>query len=132
MSLMARIHMILGALFSLLSVALGAFGAHVLRQRLEPSDMAIFQTAVHYQGYHGLALLVVGAWFYYAKSPKQLSWAGSWFTAGIVVFSGSLYLLVAIGARWFGAITPIGGVCFLLGWISVMAGALRLPASPSS
>lgn len=128
---MARTYLVLGALFALLSVALGAFGAHILRDRLTPVDLAIFQTGVQYQGYHALALLGVGGWLLANRTSRRIGWAGSLFTFGTVIFSGSLYLLVATGARWFGAITPIGGVCFLFGWLTVLAEAVLLPANPN-
>ena len=126
---MARMFMVIGALFGLLSVALGAFGAHVLRDRLSPTDLAIFQTGVQYQSYHALMLLAVGAW-QLSRPSKRIGWAGYFYTFGVVVFSGSLYLLVGTGARWFGAITPVGGVCFLLGWLMVVWEAALLRADP--
>jgi len=99
------------------AVALGAFGAHGLRSRVPAADLGIFETGVRYQMYHGLALLAIGALSAEYASPwlGRASWA---FTAGMVVFSGSLYLLVLTGARWWGAVTPIGGVAFLVGWLS--------------
>jgi uncharacterized membrane protein YgdD (TMEM256/DUF423 family) len=126
---MGRFFLILGSLFAFLSVALGAFGAHILRTRLDSGDLAIFQTGVQYQGYHALALLLVGAGIYAMPAARRLNWTGTLFTFGIVVFSGSLYLLVATGTRWLGAITPIGGVCFLLGWLTLLVEAVRLPAN---
>jgi uncharacterized membrane protein YgdD (TMEM256/DUF423 family) len=87
----------LGAVFALLGVALGAFGAHGLRGSVSPEDLATFETGVRYQVYHALGLLIVAQ-------------------AVILVFSGSLYALVLTGQRWMGAVTPAGGLCFLVGW----------------
>ena len=113
-----------GALLAGTAVALGAFGAHGLRDRLEPVMLAVFETGVRYHMYHALALLGV-AWAS-ERFPGGWTQAAGWlFLAGIVVFGGSLYVLAVSGVRWLGAITPVGGVCFLLGWIALAVGALR-------
>jgi len=105
-----------GALSALISVAAGAFGAHALRARLTPELLAVFETAARYQMYHALGLLAV-AWAT-SRSPGALPvWAGWLFVAGTVLFSGSLYALALTGVRWWGAVTPLGGVAFLAGWI---------------
>lgn len=105
----------LGALFALLGVALGAFGTHALGGRLSPEDLATFETGVRYQVYHALGLLVVSRAV--ARWPRGAITAAGWlFVVGILVFSGSLYALVLSGERWMGAVTPVGGVCFLAGW----------------
>lgn len=107
-----------------LAVALGAFGAHGLRQRLTPDMLAIFETGVRYHVYHALGLFAV-AWVL-DKNPASLANAAGWaFTVGIVVFSGSLYILSISGIRWLGAITPIGGVAFLVGWVLLFVAAGR-------
>ncbi len=107
-----------------LAVALGAFGAHGLRQRLSPDMLAIFETGVRYHVYHALALFAV-AWVA-DKNPEGLANAAGWaFTLGIVVFSGSLYVLSISGIRWLGAVTPIGGVAFLVGWVLLFLTASR-------
>jgi uncharacterized membrane protein YgdD (TMEM256/DUF423 family) len=112
---MDRTFLALGALFAGLAVAAGAFGAHGLRSRLTPDMLDVFETAARYQMYHALALFVV-AWAV-ARWPESAASVAGWcFVAGIVVFSGSLYLLALTGMRWLGAITPIGGVAFLAGW----------------
>jgi uncharacterized membrane protein YgdD (TMEM256/DUF423 family) len=97
-------------------VALGAFGAHALRATLDARDLATFEIGVRYQMYHALALIAV-AWAV-ARWPGQpgLTAAGWAFVLGILVFSGSLYVLVLAGQRWLGAVTPLGGVAFLIGW----------------
>jgi len=116
-----RIFAVAGAISGFLSVAAGAFGAHALRQRLTPDLLAVFETGVRYQVYHALALFAV-AWAVGRWSAPQVMWAGWLFIAGTVVFSGSLYALSLTGIRWLGAVTPIGGVCFLAGWLSLALG----------
>lgn len=108
----------LGALLALAGVAAGAFGAHALRDRLEPGLLQVFETAVRYQLVHALALLFTGA---HARSAPRggATLAGWLFVAGIVVFSGSLYALVFTGVRAWGAVTPLGGLCFMAGWLAL-------------
>jgi uncharacterized membrane protein YgdD (TMEM256/DUF423 family) len=105
-----------GALSGFIAVAGGAFGAHALRSRLSPDLMNVFETAVRYQMYHALALLLV-AWATARWPGGALQLAGWSFIAGTVLFSGSLYALALTGMRWVGAITPLGGVGLLLGWL---------------
>lgn len=116
-----RIFAVAGAISGFMSVAAGAFGAHALRQRLTPDLLAIFETGVRYQVYHALALFAV-AWAVGRWNTPQIVWAGWLFIAGTVVFSGSLYALSLSGSRWLGAVTPIGGVCFLAGWLALAWG----------
>lgn len=124
-----RTFVTLGALFGGVAVALGAFGAHALRVSLAPRDLEIFETGVRYQMYHALALILVGLlWTYRPQAP--LVAAGWLFVAGITVFSGSLYVLVLTNTRWLGAVTPLGGVAFVLGWLLLAWAALR-PAAGS-
>lgn len=119
----SRWAMTLGALLAGVAVALGAFGAHALRARLEPRDLEIFETAVRYQMYHALALLAVG-WLISREAPG--AGAAAWsFLIGMALFSGSLYLMVATGQRWLGAVTPLGGVAFLIGWLLLARAAWR-------
>ena len=114
---MIRIFWLLGCGFSLAAVAAGAFGAHALRSRLAPDMLAVFETGARYQMYHGLALLAV-AWAA-ARWPQSAAvpTAGWLFAAGILLFSGSLYVLALTGVRWLGAVAPLGGTAFLLGWL---------------
>jgi uncharacterized membrane protein YgdD (TMEM256/DUF423 family) len=105
----------LGALLAGIAVALGAFGTHGLRETLSAADLATFETAARYQMYHALALLGVG-WASTRWESPLITVAGWCMVVGIVVFSGSLYTLVLTGQRWLGAVTPIGGAAFLLGW----------------
>ena len=114
-----------GAVFAGLGVALGAFGAHGLKDRLTPDMLAIYQTGVQYQFYHALALILLGLCVA-ARAEMAGAAAAAWaFASGILLFSGSLYVLVLTGTRWLGAITPVGGVAFLLGWALFAWGALR-------
>jgi uncharacterized membrane protein YgdD (TMEM256/DUF423 family) len=114
-----------GAVLGGLAVALGAFGAHALRARLDAGDLATFETAARYQMYHGLALLAV-AWLADRAPSRAADTAGWAFVIGIILFSGSLYLLTLGGLRWMGAVTPLGGVSFLIGWINLALAARRL------
>ena len=111
--------MAIGALFAFLGVALGAFGAHALRARITPRDLEIFDVAVRYQLTHALALLITGLilWWRGLDVSRLLVITPWLFTAGIILFSGSLYALVFTGKRWLGAVTPLGGVLFLAGWL---------------
>ena len=121
---MERTFVVLGALFGFLGVALGAMGAHALSHRLTPDRLAIYETAVRYQMYHALALLAV-AWAV-GRFPGGLPAAAGWlFVAGVLIFSGTLYGLAFGAPRWFGAITPIGGLCFLAGWAALVLAAVR-------
>ena len=95
----------------------GAFGAHALRDRLTPADLATFETAARYQMYHALALLAVG--LLTDRGVTRAGAAGWLFLAGVALFSGSLYLLVLTGQRWLGAVTPFGGVAFIAGWVAL-------------
>ena len=114
-----------GAVAAGLGVALGAFGAHVLKPRLALDLLEIFETGVRYHVYHALALLAVGwAATRWPEAPA-VQVAGWAFAAGIVVFSGSLYLLAITGQRWLGAVTPLGGVAFLVGWAALALVAFR-------
>lgn len=116
----------LAAVNGFLAVAAGAFGAHALKARLDPPDLATFEVAARYQMYHALALLVV-AWCTASRPTATISSAGWCFTLGIAVFSGSLYALTLGGWRWMGAITPIGGLFLLAGW-ALLAVAAMMPA----
>lgn len=113
-----------GALSGLVAVAAGAFGAHALRSRLSPDLLAVFETAARYQMYHALALLAV-AWAATRWPGTPVRAAGWLFVAGTVVFSGSLYLLALTGVRWLGAVTPLGGVLLVGGWLALAAAALK-------
>lgn len=118
---------IAGAVNAAIAVAFGAFGAHALKEKLSEHYLAVWETAVQYQMFHALALLAVGI----LMSPSlfgsvtQLSWAGYLILAGIIIFSGSLYVLSLTGIGILGAITPIGGVAFIAGWIMLIIAAIK-------
>ncbi|MDH4132222.1 MAG: DUF423 domain-containing protein [Gemmatimonadota bacterium] len=125
MSLAARSLAAAGAVSAFIAVGAGAFAAHALRDRLDPSALQTFETAARYQMYHALALLAA-AWLQ-DRAPGPLpSWAGRLFLLGTLLFSGSLYALALSGLRPLGALTPFGGVAFLAGWGCLAAGARRL------
>lgn len=121
---MDRLFLALGAASAFISVAAGAFGAHALRARLAPDLLAVFETAARYQMYHALGLIAV-AWVAGRWPGAMVHWAGWLFVAGTVLFSGSLYLLALSGARWLGAVTPLGGIAFLAGWLCLLLSARR-------
>jgi len=105
-----------GAFLMCLAIALGAFGAHFLKMRLGSERMAVYQTAVLFHMVHALALIAT-AWVLTLTRDTKVLWAGRLFLAGIFLFSGSLYLLAITGLRGFGMITPLGGICWMAGWL---------------
>jgi uncharacterized membrane protein YgdD (TMEM256/DUF423 family) len=113
---MERLFFALGSVSGFLGVALGAFAAHALKGRVEPDLLVIFETGVRYQMYHAFALLAVG-WASTRWPGKAVNASGWLFVAGTIIFSGSLYALSLGGARWLGAITPLGGLALLAGWL---------------
>ena len=119
---MDRLFYRLGAFSALVSVAAGAFGAHALRHRLPPENLSVFETAARYQMYHALALLAA-AWATSRWTGVLPKWAGWCFAGGTILFSGSLYALALTGSRWLGAITPLGGVAFMVGWFCLALSA---------
>jgi len=125
---MDRIFFLLGSLGAGLAVGLGAFGAHALKARLAPDMLAVYDTAVRYQAMHSLALLAV-AWASarWPGSARAVAASGWLFFTGILLFSGSLYLLSLTGVRGWGAVTPLGGVAWLLGWGCLAWGVWRAP-----
>jgi uncharacterized membrane protein YgdD (TMEM256/DUF423 family) len=121
---MDRTFLALGALSAAISVAAGAFGAHALKARLPEDLLAVFETGARYQMFHALGL-VAAAWAAERLGGAAVAWAGWLFVAGTVLFSGSLYALALSGVRALGAITPLGGVAFIAGWVALAAAALR-------
>ncbi|MCK5553129.1 MAG: DUF423 domain-containing protein [Deltaproteobacteria bacterium] len=120
---MRRLFFFFGGLFGGLGVILGAFGAHTLKARLTPELLEIFETGVRYQIYHALALLFV-ALVAEKRPANKLLTAGGWlFVVGTLLFSGSLYMLALGGVRWLGAITPVGGTAFIIGWFCLAMAA---------
>ncbi len=114
---MKSIFLLLGALSAMLGVAMGAFGAHGLKALLTPQMLAVYKTAVDYQMWHALGLVLIAMLQLHRPSAKLLRWAGWLMFAGILLFSGSLYLLAITNARWLGMITPFGGLAFLSAWL---------------
>lgn len=112
---MHRLFFAFGSGFALIAVVTGAFAAHALKSRLSPDMFQTFEVAVRYQMYHALGLIAV-AWASTQWSSQLVTVSGWLFVAGIVIFSGSLYILSLTGVRWLGAITPIGGAAFIIGW----------------
>lgn len=121
---MARHFLLLGAFFALISVAAGAMGSHLLSSRLTSDRLEIFEIAVRYQIYHALGLLLLGTLSLQAPSGL-LAWSGWAFVAGILLFSGSLYILSLAEVRGLGMITPIGGLCLLAGWALMAVGVWK-------
>jgi uncharacterized membrane protein YgdD (TMEM256/DUF423 family) len=127
---MHRNFLLLGALFGGIAVALGAFGAHGLKQIVSAEAVSVFQTGVQYQMYHTLALLLVAV-IYDRLPDRWIGWAGYFFVFGILFFSGSLYLITALKASgnnipvFIGAITPVGGLLFIFGWVCLLLGVFK-------
>ena len=122
---MQRTLFMTGAIYGFLCVLLGAFGAHALKGRLSSEMLVVFETGVRYQAYHALALIAC-AWAMTAFNADWISRAGTCFTAGVIIFSGSLYVLAVTGIKTFGAITPIGGLLLMLGWLFLILGAIKI------
>ena len=122
--LTSRRFIALGAFIAFLSVALGAFGAHAVKNSITPELMRVYQTAVDYQFYHALGLILIGL-IYQLHQSRLITVAGWLMLTGIVIFSGSLYILSLSGIRWLGAITPIGGTAFIAAWLFLFYALIR-------
>lgn len=120
-----KLFIILGAINAFLSVALGAFGAHGLEKTVEPKYLEIWKTGVTYQMFHATGLLVIGVLLGKLPGNALLSWSGWIMLIGIIFFSGSLYILTLTQKGILGAITPIGGVCFLVAWVLLIIAAVK-------
>ena len=121
-----RTYLLIGALLALLGVMLGAFGAHGLKHILDANALATFEVGVRYQLYHALAVIVLGG----LAAQANLRWcrrAALLFIVGCVLFSGSIYLLALTGMKWLGPVTPLGGVCFMAGWVALVIGLIKGP-----
>jgi uncharacterized membrane protein YgdD (TMEM256/DUF423 family) len=125
MSSITRLFLALGSLSAMLSVLLGAFGAHALRVRMTPELLAVYQTGTQYQFYHSLGLLIVAVLLAHFPERNEFAWAGWLMFVGIILFSGSLYMLSLTGIRALGAITPIGGLAFIVAWAVLAVTAFR-------
>ena len=122
---MFKLFVSLGSINALIAVALGAFGAHALKTRLSADMLAVFETGVQYHFYHALGLLVVGLIATHLPESSLLQWSGWLMVAGIVFFSGSLYILAVSGISWLGAITPIGGTAFIVAWLLLAIAVIK-------
>jgi uncharacterized membrane protein YgdD (TMEM256/DUF423 family) len=111
----------------MVAVAAGAFGAHALEERLSPQRIATWETAARYHFYHSIGLLLVGLLGLHLRDPARLRWAGWSMFVGILLFSGSLYVLSLSGLSYLGAVTPFGGIAFLLGWLMLASAFARSP-----
>jgi uncharacterized membrane protein YgdD (TMEM256/DUF423 family) len=116
---MLKTWLIIGALSMALAVGLGAFGAHGLKSRLTPDLLAIWHTGVDYHFYHALGLLLVAVSMGFFPDASGLRWAAGLMLVGMLVFSGSLYVLALTGLRWLGAITPLGGLSLIAAWVTM-------------
>jgi uncharacterized membrane protein YgdD (TMEM256/DUF423 family) len=134
--LSARIYLLISAFSGLLSVVLGAFGAHGLKKIVSPDMLAVYQTGVQYQFIHSLALLALAILMLMSVAKpavlSKLKWSANLMMVGILLFSGSLYTMTLMSAAggfpaWIGPITPIGGLAFIMGWIFLMVAAFKLP-----
>lgn len=124
---MSHVWIVVGAIAGFLGVAMGAFGAHALSGSLSERSIAIYETAAQYQMYHALALIGVGLWCAFNPTAVGLANASGWaFSLGILIFSGSLYALALTDIRILGAITPIGGLAFLAGWVLFALSAWKI------
>ncbi|WP_106766442.1 DUF423 domain-containing protein [Paenibacillus faecalis] len=120
---MQKVFIAWGAVLMALSVALGAFGAHILEGKISPDEISVYETGVQYHMIHGIAIIITGIAAGLFGESRKLFWAGVLFIAGTIIFSGSLYVLSLSGIKWLGAITPIGGVSFIAGWLVLMSSA---------
>ena len=130
---MATFFLKAGSVFGALGVMIGAFGAHALKPMLEATNrLDTFETAVKYQFYHALALLILGLLILWFKPQRAFTVAGYAFIGGMLIFSGSLYILCSTGVTWLGAITPIGGVLLIAGWLSMFIGLTKTKNLPNA
>ena len=121
----SRTILITGSVFMAFAVAFGAFGAHIVQEMLTPDRFQVYQTGVEYHFYHALSLLILGTVLMKTDSSKWLNWSAYFFIGGILIFSGSLYVLTLTDTGWLGAITPLGGFSFILGWIFMAIGIAK-------
>ena len=123
----AKLFLALGSIAALAAVLIGAFGAHGLKERIAPDLLPVYKTGVEYHFYHALGLILVGLAAFHLPESGYLKGAGWAMLIGIVLFSGSLYVLALTGVRWFGAITPVGGIAFIVAWGLFAAAVVKAP-----
>ncbi len=119
--------LISGSLFMALAVGFGAFGAHIVQDMLTPDRFEVFKTAVEYHFYHAIGLLILGLIGQSMEPSKWITWSGYSMIAGILIFSGSLYILTLTDTSWLGAVTPLGGFALILGWCFLILAILKQP-----
>ena len=122
---MPRLFLLTAACSGVLAVMLGAFGAHGLGNLLDSHRLSVYQTGVQYHFYHTLLLMGIGLLLQFYPGSRILKWSGGFAIAGILLFSGSLYVLALTGVRWLGIVTPVGGLAFVLSWLLVALGVYR-------
>lgn len=122
---MQKKYFVIGAVLMALAVGLGAFGAHILSSMLSPKALETFKTGVHYHMIHAIGILVTTLVATQWGTDTKLLWANRLFLFGIILFSGSLYGLSLTGAKWFGPITPLGGVSFIAGWLTFVVAVFK-------
>jgi uncharacterized membrane protein YgdD (TMEM256/DUF423 family) len=125
----ARLFILLGSVNAALAVILGAFGAHILKARLSPEMLNVYQVGSHYHFYHAIGMLVVGLLAAQLHNDGAVQLSGFLMLAGIVLFSGSLYLLAVTGLTWLGAVAPLGGLAFIAAWVVLAVAVLRATTS---
>lgn len=123
----ARLFLLLGSLLALAAVMLGAFGAHGLKARLTPEMLSVWQIGVQYHFFHALGLVLLGIAFFHLPDSVALRASGWLMAAGIVLFSGSLYVLAVSGQKWLGAVAPVGGTALILAWAALAWSVFRAP-----
>jgi uncharacterized membrane protein YgdD (TMEM256/DUF423 family) len=131
-SVTSRLALVLGAIFMFCAVVAGAFGAHLLRGYLSPEMLGVWLTGVQYQAWHALALLAIGLYLERHAESRWVWWSARLFTVGILLFSGSLYLLALTGVREWGTVTPLGGVAFLVAWLLLALGVGKDHGKPAA
>ncbi|MDH4206512.1 MAG: DUF423 domain-containing protein [Desulfobacteraceae bacterium] len=126
---MSKLFLVLGSINAATAVTMGAFGAHSLKTKISEDMLSVFQTAVQYHFYHSLGLLIVGLLTIYFKPEKYLKIAGWMMFIGIILFSGSLYILSTTNTRWLGMITPFGGIAFIISWVYIAVAVWKWSSS---
>ena len=126
---MSKLFLVLGSINAATAVTMGAFGAHSLKTKISEDMLSLFQTAVQYHFYHSLGLLIVGLLTIYFKPEKYLKISGWMMFIGIILFSGSLYILSTTNTRWLGMITPFGGIAFIISWVYIAVAVWKWSSS---
>jgi uncharacterized membrane protein YgdD (TMEM256/DUF423 family) len=120
-----KLLLLLGSVNAALVVMLGAFGAHALKARISEQMIAVYQTGIQYHFYHAIGLIILGLIAFHLPASTWIKWSGGLMFAGIIFFSGSLYLLALTNIRWLGAITPLGGTALILAWLCLTVAIVK-------